>query len=477
MRSRALALLASLIVVFSAAAPASAIGWNQREHFIFYYLPITSSTPLAKFGNAKVVVTSTQYSVSDDETTRDAKEAAAADRIQAAGALAYRYVNPYWMPRGREYQGMDIWENQDFIFCSSGSTPLQGRWVDTDEDTVDDGPEVDEYWYFLDLNELDARNYFSDWFDEIKDEWGYDGVFIDRGAAAFQGGKDIGNNYIWHVESTCSGDPVIEDRRFADAYYGIVNQANLTGLQVMLNYGTSPFTDPQLRPDPEDADCRSRTWGSCTVLSDIWNAIDWVLDESPVPNVPDDSSTNYQEGNWTEDETQNADNEADGRVVGLVKNANDSSDSTRKAQVFYQWARAALYDQPLAVNTGDDDCPFADPDDVCWRYGDPNGNPFPDLANSTLQNAQGSAPFTVACEGGSSTACIWVRRYGWGMVMLNRSSSTKASGNVSLNLASCKYIFKVSEQAFVSPNNCVTSVNRSLGAWTGIVLLYDEDGS
>lgn len=481
---RRLALLPISLILFatqlfppSGSAAAADPGSGFREGVVFYYQNITSATPLSKFGSAAMVITSSQDGLIDDQATRDANERAAVERIHAAGALAFRYVNAYWMPRGGEYEGLDIWANQGFIFCRSGSTPLLGR--------VAPDPRSGEMaeWYFLDLNERAARNYFSaTYFPRVHETWGYDGVFLDRGSAALKGGTDSAGADVWHVKSTCTQDPVVSGRKLSDAFVSLAGQAQAIGLDVIMNYGTSPFgrgPGPRMRPDPRDSDCRAHRWKRCRILEDVWSKVDFVLDESPAPSVPAAGSREYRNGDWAVDRAENRANETDarhaGKVIGLIKNANTSNATTRTNEVMYQWARARLYDLQLAVNTGDDGC--SPGVSACWRYGDAKGGPWTDLASVELGAPRDRVPFVVACDSGSSVRCVWVRRYRWGMVMLNRSATTRSTGFVNLGLGDCRYIFRVREQAFLEPNNCVSRLKRTLGPWSASVFEYDRDGS
>jgi hypothetical protein len=478
-RTVGLAAIALSIVVQPASAGIAVTspppGSGVREGVVFYYETVSAETPLSKFGRAAIVITANQGGAQEDKNVRDARERAAVARIHAAGALAYRYLNLYWMPSGVEYQGLDIGQRPDLAFCRAGTTPLLGRTTGSSINSV--------RWYFLDLNERATRNYLSSVVLSIRDVWGYDGVFVDRGAAALAGGKDATGSDVWDAISTCTKDPIAGGRTLADAFVAMIGQAKSLGLRVIVNYGSSPYdvgSAPALRPDPRDPHCRAHKWSKCRTLNDVWSKIDYVLDEAPVPSVSSAGSTEYREGSWAIDTLQNQANERDathpGKVIGLIKNANGSSAAARSREVLYQWARVRLYNLKVAINTGDDGCSAAPSGDVCWRYGDIAGDPWPGLASVELGRPVDKAPFRVACAAGSTTHCIWIRRYEAGMVMLNRSSSTRTSGRVPLALASCRYIYRVAEATFLSPNTCVTSVNRTLGPWTGVILEYDRDG-
>ena len=61
----------------------------------------------------------------------------------------------------------------------------------------------------------------------IRDVWGYDGVFVDRGAAALAGGKDATGTDVWDAVSTCTKDPIAGGRTLADAFVAMIGQAIL----------------------------------------------------------------------------------------------------------------------------------------------------------------------------------------------------------------------------------------------------------
>src|SRR5258708_62235 len=104
---------------------------SSRENVSFFYQQITRTTNLSGLGKVELVVADIQH---DDAT--------AAARVKATGAKAYRYVQSYWFPKGRTYDGIDIGAHPDWAFCSTGHKPMVGR-----------RDEFGLVWWFLDMNE------------------------------------------------------------------------------------------------------------------------------------------------------------------------------------------------------------------------------------------------------------------------------------------------------------------------------------
>jgi hypothetical protein len=148
----------------------------------------------------------------------DAGDLAAVAAIHAKGAVAYRYVQWYWAPEGRVYQAYDVADHLDWALCNA-ARPLKDTIV-----------HPGETWVYLDTNERAARNAQVGFMRHLRDDFGYDGVFVDRGAAALTG------VYATTI-STCTKDPVVRGRTVARAYAGLVTQANALGLDVYLNTG------------------------------------------------------------------------------------------------------------------------------------------------------------------------------------------------------------------------------------------------
>lgn len=139
-------------------------------------------------------------------------DGAAAQRIHARGALAFRYVQYYWAPTTREYQGSTTWAP----FCANGV-----RQLDT---TVHGNP-----WGVVDLNERSQRNAANRYLRSLKTA-GYDGVFFDMGGMSMLGP-------LSGTVSSCTIDPVVRGRTLAQAAVAEYGQARALGLKVAFNGG------------------------------------------------------------------------------------------------------------------------------------------------------------------------------------------------------------------------------------------------
>ena len=293
-----------------------------RENVSFLYQRLRSAAEVSKLGRAKVVVLGQQNG------------ARAARLVHSTGAKAYRYVQTYWSPAGSTYDGLDIGKERSWTFCSRGSKTLVGR-VDA----------LGREWWFLDMNERSVHTYFAQKLAKLKAE-GWDGVFFDRGFASLTG-FDTEQAGIWNTVSTCTTDPVTRGATLADAYVGMTGEVANAGLELMFNYGVSPF-DPQtpLRPDPKNPACGQRDFAACPRIDDAWEHATWILDEGVA---------HPQDQQWDDDFAANRANEQDpdhgGKTVGLITQ-NTLAGDTSKAAAYFEWARAKLFAIPTRGEHG-----------------------------------------------------------------------------------------------------------------------------
>jgi hypothetical protein len=410
-----------------------------RENIAFYYQRISRTTDLAKLGSVSLVVTG-----------KTAGRTAAV-AIKKTGARAYRGVQAYWFADGDSYDGLEVTKRMDWAFCLSGDTPLVAR---TDAQGVK--------WYFLDSNERGVRDAFAQRMEILKQQ-GWNGIFFDRGFAAMTGRDDVANP-AWDKVSTCTQDPVAANATLSDAYVGMAGEVRKAGLDLIVNYGTSPFdaTVP-MRPDPRDPKCQDKQKG-CKTLEDVWPEVDGVLDEAVA---------HPKDVNWANDYRSNSLNEQmshQGKnVVGLLTQGTMGGHHSRDV-AYYEWARVKLFTIPLAVNTGDDGCGNPAPGALCNRQA-----LYPELANIAFGTPVVSAPQSSQCTSGSKVHCIWVRRYANGMSLVNVSPTTKQTGSLPLGVKGCRYVKDVSTgQPLAGPKACITSVSLSAKAWSGHPLVYSE---
>lgn len=407
-----------------------------RENVAFFYQQIRREAPLTRLGTVKTVVAGIQ---------NDGPGAVAA--IHATGAQAYRYVQSYWFPNDRAFDGLDIGQQRDWAYCETGDQPKDGR---TDaHDTV---------WWFLDMNEEAVQDHFREKFRALKAE-GWDGIFLDRGYASLTG-FDAANYGVWDKQSTCTDDPVDDDATFADAYVSIMELAREVDLPVMMNYGVSPFdVNTPLRPDSRAETCVERDFAECPSLDDAWEATTSVLTEA---------ITHPKVKLWKEDFATNLRNEQDpehgGRVVGLITTATVGKQDRK--DIYYGWSRAKLFAIPLAVNTGDRGCAGAK-GAPCNRHA-----LYPELANVTYGLPIDPQPESRECRDGSDVRCVWSRRYQQGMSLVNATGTVQRTGPMPLGVDGCRYVLDLWTGEALAGNRCVTSVSVTLGPWEGHPLQY-----
>lgn len=417
-----------------AAAPSTAAP-ATRENVTFYYQPVGTTGDLTKLGRVNIVVGQGGSS--------------AAERIKATGAKAYRYVQTYWFPVGKVFDGVDIAAHRDWAFCGSNGKPVVGR-------TDFRGQE----WEFLDINEQAARASFLDHLKEIRAQ-GWDGVFVDRGYAAFTGIDDPSVRNVWNEVSTCTDEPVKPGATFADAYVDSTRAVKEAGLELMLNYGVSPL-DPTtpMRPDPHDPACVQRDYAKCRHLDDVWPQVQWVLNEA---------IAHPQDLEWQHDYESNRASEQDpvhgGQTVGLITQAALGGQHTREG-VYFEWSRVKLFKIPLAVGTGDDGCPGKPASSICNRHA-----LYPELANVAFGSPIDKQSRSSDCTRHSKVRCVWSRRYEQGASIVN-VQPTAASFKLSLGVQGCRYVRDVWSGAPLAGNRCTESVKLDLPAWSGRPLAY-----
>ncbi len=428
-RRVAIVLVSSLVLVASAAATSDAATTTAtstgttatavvpaRENVSFFYQQVTSTTNMSRLGNVKLVVAGIQ-----------ANDAAAAARIKATGAKAYRYVQSYWFPKGKIFDGLDIGAHPDWAFCASGGTPMAGRT--TGAGTV---------WWFLDMNEQPVHQYFLDKFLALKAA-GWDGVFLDRGWASLTSGDSYN---MWNKVSTCTGQPTKAGATFADAYVGIMAVAKQAGVPLIINYGISPF-------EPHTP-----------LRSDAWNAL------STTGLVLDEAISHPGDGRWAADYAVNLQNEQNaqhgGRVIGLLTTATIGAQN--RQNVYYGWTRVKLFAVPLGVNTGDAGCPVGGL--PCNQSG-----LYPELANVAYGPPLSTRPASTQCAPRDAIHCLWFRRYQAGMSLLNVSPATR-TGVIPLGVSGCRYVLDLYTNRSIDNGRCVTSAVVRLGPWEGHPLQY-----
>ena len=415
------------------AAPTKAPG---RENVTFYYQQLHSGRDLATLGKVQLVVAAPQT---------NGKEAAAL--IKSTGAKAYRYIQTYWLPKSGYSDDPEATNQPDWHFCSEGDTPTVGR---TDRQGRD--------WYFYDMNEKSSLEHLKARLQAIKAE-GWDGVFFDRGFAALTGLDDPSVKNVWDQVSTCTADPVKPGATFADAYVGATREAHDVGLEMMMNYGISPFDhSTPLRPDSKNKACRQRHYKKCPQLNDVWSGLDWVLDEG-ISHPKDIAFLGEYETNLTIEREA-----AKGRrTVGLLTTG--SLGENNRENVFFEWSKVKLFDIPLAVNTGEGGCQ-GQTVSVCNR-----ARLYPELANVAFGTPLADKPFKRSCQKKSDANCLWIRRYSNGMSVVNVSDGSVTT-SLDLGVDGCRVVTSVETGEALAGGRCVKKVSMTVPAWSGRPLTY-----
>jgi hypothetical protein len=412
-----------------AAAPA-------RENVTFYYQQVHADRDLSRLGKVQLVVAAPQT---------DGAEAARL--IKSTGAKAYRYLQTYWLPTTGYTDDPESTTATERFFCQEGDEPTVGR---TDRQGRD--------WYFYDMNERAALDHLKGRLQAAKAE-GWDGVFFDRGFAALTGYDDEVNTNVWDEVSSCTDDPVQEGATFADAYVGATREAHEAGLEIMMNYGVSPFDNATpLRPDSKSDACRERDFANCPRLDDVWEGIDWTLNEAIAHPQDQAFLADYEANLKNEREAKNG-----RRVVGLLTTA--SLGENNRVNVFFEWARVKLFQIPLAVNTGEGGCQ-GQTVSVCNR-----AQLYPDLANANLGEPLAQEPSKQACTGNPDVNCLWVRRYSHGMSVVNVSAEP-VTATLKLGVDGCRVVTSVYDRRALEDRRCVTKVPMTIPAWSGRPLIY-----
>lgn len=425
MAAVALACAAAITGAVPTSAPAAADPPDAaRENPQFFYQPVRQLDP-ARFGQPSLVVLG-QHAATEEDAARTA-----VDQLHASGARAFIYAQFVWFPSDREYQGIAIGEHLDWALCGPDGNPAKGRTTYDRQGQATD-------WYFLDLNEQAAFDAAVAWLQHVVD-LGFNGVFFDRGGVALKPGLQMaGGAQLDSSRSTCTEEPVSANPTVADMYVRLMRAASDLGLEVFLNYGPLQGHTP-LRSDARDA-------------------ADMVLDEGT-------DSTKAAAAIEGVVVTHTAGAET-GKLVSYIKE-NSPDPVERRKWVFYKWARAKLIPHPVAIMAGDDECGgYTAADYPCWRLGI-----YPELNSAVLGDPlPKDATIRRSCEPGSTTACVYIRRYKQGLVIVNNTNRNKSTTEIKLGFARCRQLYSVFADR-LEPE-CVTSAKRSVPPMSGRVFLY-----
>ena len=293
LRKLAFAIVSVTVLGFPGVAQAH----TSPTNWVWYYQNVTA-LDASKYAGAKDVVVADQKS-----------DAATVQTVHSQGALAFHYVNVFWFPINRTYEGTNISKISDGAFCSNAPAARDG-------------------WAYANLNNAALRASIDAYLASLKSD-GYDGVFFDRGTVALSTSYPMPN-----LVSDCPSDT--SKATFADGYATIVKDAHKLGLRIVVNYG-----------------------GGHPLRRDVARVTTRIMQES-VPATSDTFATAFARRSH-EDAAAAADGAP--RYVEEIKTASISD----KADAFYGWASGALWDIDLTVNSGDDSC--TGDAGVCWHYG------------------------------------------------------------------------------------------------------------
>lgn len=396
-------LTALLIVAAALLAPAIAQAAIPSGSWVWYYQPV-QPTDAAKFAGARAVVVGNQPNDSD-----------AVAMIHGQGALAFHYLNVFWMPLGRQYNGFDLGDHPDWQFCSAGNTPEVGRTTNANG--------VDTIWTYPDLNEQGVHDAIMANLIQLKAD-GYDGVFFDRGTVA------LGVGPMPTQTSSCTEYPVTPGATFADAYAQIVKDAAGMGLHIVLNYTTSV----PLRQD----------------LSPI---VDRVMQEI----APHTDATGFSSAFARRRAEEAASGSGPPRYVEEIKTTGLDS----RNEAFFEWAEAGLWNIDITVNAGDNGCTGVPADTICWHYGT-----FPELTAVNRGRALNANPISRSCEPHHSMNCLWIRRWQGAIVMVNETAHTLTT-TVSTGHQRCRIITNVWRGRTIKDNACLTKISIKIPPYAG----------
>lgn len=420
---------------------------DPLARFAFYYQPISDPGDIAKLGDVTDVVTTSNEQL-------DPKVVAAFRAFRKSSGhdvKVYRYFQTYWYPSGRAIDGLDMAEHEDWAFCLSGSKPTVGKTVGGHD------------WMYLDFNEKAVRSFILKKLREFK-ALGYDGIFLDRGLAAFTGNTIGDHPEVWHHRSGCTEDPYLTDPdkdTFSDAFAAMLSLVHKADLKLVLNYGYSP-RDPAfpLRPDPRDPACRQGKFSECRIIDGLGDSVDYFLDEAV---------THPRDVRWEKDFAANLANEQDqaigGRVVGLVTDGQLQHDTSEQA-VYFAYARARLFDFPVTVFTGDDGCESITSHDLCNRAGI-----YPRLSSADFGRPRTDSPQSISCLRGSEEQCVWYRVYSGGVSIVN---VTPQRQQVRIPMpAGCSQVTSLITGEAYKSGECTKELDVQLAPWSGLPLVFD----
>jgi hypothetical protein len=397
---RTLATAAVLIATFGMPAAATAAP-VPAGNWVWYYQHVQAPDRV-KFTGARAVVVADQ--------TADAPAIA---QIHATHALAFHYVNVYWYPGNRAYEGVDLSQNAGWAFCTSGAQPAMGR-------SVNGVP-----WYYADLNERGLYDSVMSYLRSLRSS-GYDGVFLDLGTSALATGT------MPSQVSTCTQQPVAPGATFADAYARVVRAAAAMGFHVVVNYTTR-------KP----------------LRADVASVVDRTLYETAPGATADTFAASFARRRAEQAAGQ-------GRAPRYVEEIKTSRSGDRSG-AFFGWTQAALWRIDLTVNAGDDACSGSVAPLGCARFGT-----VPELTAVQRGKAMDAAPSSRSCAAKAAMRCLWVRRWQYALVVVN-TTGAPIRATVSTGHRRCRAFTDVWQARVLHRGRCTMKLTVTVPADAGRV--------
>jgi hypothetical protein len=261
------------------------------------------------------------------------------------------------------------------------------------------------------------------WAQSVK-ALGWDGLFFDTAGYTFNGPER-------DTVSTCTSDPIQPGITQRAAYVNMLRRINReTGLGIALNNPPSDVIEAHLG-----------TW------------LAWFMRENMgSPRTPSEVTLMHA----LHDSRLPV-----GRVLEMGKSLLPPGAPGKSAQELYAWGRAKLAGQPVAVNTGSDQCPNGAPLDYCLRMGVPTS-----LVNIRLGRPIGGIGMQD-CDRRAGM-CILVRRFQDGFVAVNMGRRTRT---LELHFAVCRQMLR-ERAGLLDEGACVQDLVARIGPQRAWVVTY-----
>jgi hypothetical protein len=341
------------------------------------------------------------------------------DAIRANGSEPWRYTTIARFPDLRaEWNGTTPEQRPEWRLCNEANP---AGIPDTNTPIASRGKAI---WYWADFNERSYSDAVVAWAQQLRAA-GWTGLMLDTGGRLLGAGSRLRN-----VVSTCTSSPMVPGARNVTAYLNLIQRIRATGLKVGQN------------------------------------------------NLPDDISPDYFDILWRENIGNRAypahltlrqatvDSQRPyGSVIEMGKSLSLGTHPNKSAKLVYAWARAKLAGQPVAVNTGIDQCHSTGQVAGCLRMGIPT-----DLVNLRLGRAKGSVR-VQDCDPGTAH-CIVTRHFEKGLIAVNLSDRVRT---LVVNNARCRVMVKHrSPDSPLRGGACVKNLTAKIWPHRAWIVMYQD---